>query len=518
MSCTAELEVLDPEGANTFTNLDVIRGKVHLKLTKETSIKSIVVKLEGVTRTQVAINRHEPRNRDNRRKGVEIETHKVLYKQQTVFPSAKINAASTAKEFTLKAGSYQYDFEMKIPVNSSCGTQPASAFNAQKIADQINEVPIVGAVSRPVMSVSKPVLSRTGIDFAQASSTHIDGVLPPSLSGMGELASVKYFIKVTVNRASFLAINARNYHPFVFLPVDQPRLVDSNRMAFVRRELRVGLYQEEPSSSQKSGMRWFFKDSFGTRPTAQVAFNFEARYPASMDFVPLCRLPLQLCAVFKKDPSTMPISILYLRELELELIASTVARAHQEVRTDSMALKFFERSNLNLALNLEMAQRIDNRGRVYWEISLPESLLEGAQMPDSVCPSFVTCNIKRSYNLKVEAGFSCVPNGRIDYVKLYANVLIRSGIPAPAQSHGSLPGPSTLYEKFNAAPPPFSARPSDQKTAAGPATYQDNEGEQEQSTEDLPSYVQALAHLEGPQDRVNRQYGQSNDYYHNFED
>lgn len=45
--------VLDQARNNTFTNLDFISGKVVLKCTKSSDLESIVVKLEGESRTRL---------------------------------------------------------------------------------------------------------------------------------------------------------------------------------------------------------------------------------------------------------------------------------------------------------------------------------------------------------------------------------------------------------------------------------------------------------------------------------
>ena len=59
---------------SVWTNLDVIRGKAILKLPSTASIISIVVKLEGESRTQLLT----PVTRDsNERPTTREETHKV---------------------------------------------------------------------------------------------------------------------------------------------------------------------------------------------------------------------------------------------------------------------------------------------------------------------------------------------------------------------------------------------------------------------------------------------------------
>ncbi|KAM5441943.1 hypothetical protein MferCBS31731_003206, partial [Microsporum ferrugineum] len=58
-----------------FTNLDYITGKAVLALSTETPITSIVVKLEGESRTRLASAKY-PHNERSDKKRTEIELHK----------------------------------------------------------------------------------------------------------------------------------------------------------------------------------------------------------------------------------------------------------------------------------------------------------------------------------------------------------------------------------------------------------------------------------------------------------
>lgn len=59
-----------------FTNLDFLTGKVVVKLTSETQISGIQVKLEGESRTRLSGPRH-PHHEQSDKKRTEIEVHKV---------------------------------------------------------------------------------------------------------------------------------------------------------------------------------------------------------------------------------------------------------------------------------------------------------------------------------------------------------------------------------------------------------------------------------------------------------
>lgn len=58
-----------------FTNLDFITGKVHMQLYTNETISNIVVKLEGESKTRLAVPDNEYDRRDRGR--MELELHKV---------------------------------------------------------------------------------------------------------------------------------------------------------------------------------------------------------------------------------------------------------------------------------------------------------------------------------------------------------------------------------------------------------------------------------------------------------
>lgn len=66
--------VLDQTNNTTYTNLDEITGRVILRCSKAVSIKSIVVKLEGESRTRLLGTAPGGQDRDAK---VSLEYHKV---------------------------------------------------------------------------------------------------------------------------------------------------------------------------------------------------------------------------------------------------------------------------------------------------------------------------------------------------------------------------------------------------------------------------------------------------------
>lgn len=97
-----------------YTNLDVIQGKVVLRVPNPTNISSIVVKLEGESKTRLLAPIH-PARPDKQRPVLEV--HKFLYKTQTLFPTnvrPEELAANPKASFAINNGTYEYPFSFKV--------------------------------------------------------------------------------------------------------------------------------------------------------------------------------------------------------------------------------------------------------------------------------------------------------------------------------------------------------------------------------------------------------------------
>jgi hypothetical protein len=107
--------VLDQPPNHAYTNLDRISGRVVVRSSKSENVNSIVVKLEGESRTRLmtpaGVNGERPRPM--------IEYHKILYRLQTVFPPSGIAesriTSSGKAAYGLPAGEHHYPFTFKVP-------------------------------------------------------------------------------------------------------------------------------------------------------------------------------------------------------------------------------------------------------------------------------------------------------------------------------------------------------------------------------------------------------------------
>jgi len=104
-----------------FTNLDVITGKVILKVPNPTNVSNVVVKLEGESRTRL-LAPVRPDRPDKQKPTLEV--HKFLYKTQIVWPEGLRQEdllTNSKASFAINAGNYEYPFQFKacIPSQSS---------------------------------------------------------------------------------------------------------------------------------------------------------------------------------------------------------------------------------------------------------------------------------------------------------------------------------------------------------------------------------------------------------------
>jgi hypothetical protein len=130
---------------------------------------------------------------------------------------------------------------------------------------------------------------------------------------------------------------------------------------------------------------------------------------------------------------------LYLQTLQIELVGSTKVRAHEAFRTENTSWVLASLSNLNH----EIGSRADD---VNTETELTKEFWYGHPLPNTVAPSFVTCNLTRTYELVVSVGLSYGSNKQP----------LRVRIPSPLPSHPNHanPKPGSLRR----ATPPHPSR------------------------------------------------------------
>lgn len=242
-------------------------------------------------------------------------------------------------------------------------------------------------------------VSGIGLEVAKAPTHHVRKTLPPTLTGFPGEAEIRYFVKVTVQRKSFFQENSRAYTPFNFFPIEPPRPPASGSEVYGRQKHAFVAGSEAPKklSVFASLGNLTRKDSSpkdikaGDAPFVSV----DARLPEPA--ILTCNRDLPLRIIVKKLNSSA--EKLFLQSLEISLIGITKIKAHDVFRTENNSWVFVTKSNMNFALG----SPTDPEGT---ETVLDDKLWRGRNLPNTVAPSFITCNIQRTYQLDVKIGLS----------------------------------------------------------------------------------------------------------------
>ncbi|KAL2110930.1 hypothetical protein VUR80DRAFT_547 [Thermomyces stellatus] len=410
-----------------YTNLDTVAGRVLLFTDRTEHIGAIVVKLEGEART------YAPENRDSHVKF--DENHKVLYQVQQVFPQSN---GAPAPPSLLRPGPHQFPFRLKIPFNNACSDARAMSRMSSGL--------LSGGVR--VMDGSRQMLLQ-----------HVRKTLPPSFVAGPRSAEVQYYIKVTVQRPGFLNPNWRYQMDFRFMPIEEPRPEKTEAKAFAKRPFAF-----RPKAPAATNHKSFFGK--GKQPTKEevVPPSVEMCAWVPHPTILTCNkpVPLRLVAT-KKAASTQPI---YLTSILIELIGITEMRCFEKM--DSIVNRFVVLSNNRLRIPLTKTPD----AAIDTEVQIPD-LWRNVPLPNTVAPSFSTCNIARKYRLELRLGVSWetpaakgmfasrdpYPNTQAIVLPLVFNeVKVYSGIPPPPEVLRAL---ESRRRASAAAQPP--ARPAEER-------------------------------------------------------
>ncbi|KAJ5782123.1 hypothetical protein N7457_003897 [Penicillium paradoxum] len=456
-----------------YTNLDFLTGKVVLQLPTEAAIGGIQVKLECESRTRLSGPKH-PQNAHSDKKRTELEVHKILYKVATVFPTPGVmQNGSPAPSYTFAAGSYEYPFQFKFPFNNSCSTINSMLTNLN--------------------------FSGLKVEVARDTTRHVRKTLPPSLSGFPGMADIKYFVKATVIRPQFYKENIRSIVPLNFLPIEPPRIGNPNEETYARRQHQFS--QVQAGSKKKSIFSRgssTLKEGYTEPPRVSV----DARLPNPS--ILTCNEPVPLRLLAKKltdGPDTI-----FLQMLQVELIAYTKILAHDLTRTESSTWVVMSLSNMGTPLG----QPGDPAGT---EWTIDPKLWNRYPLPNSVAPSFETCNIERSYELEIRIGLtygnSHEMKPQLIVLPLRMPVRVFSGIAPPqalldamaaasVQQSSSKPKPQPSFPTENEnSRPPMPPRPTGEPVPVNSGDVCDDAP---------PSYEDAMADHLSPVDGPRREY------------
>jgi len=273
-------------------------------------------------------------------------------------------------------------------------------------------------------------------------------------------AEIRYYIKVTVQRPGILKENWRYQIGYKFLPIEPPRYPKTGQEAFARRPFTFHPRSPVPQSKKKSSFFTNRSDNSNTEndnntsssglPNTAAAPSIEMSARLPYPAVLTCNKPIPLRLVAKKLADCP--EQLTLASFQMDLIGITEVRTHNLI--DRKINRWVVVSNASLDIPLTSGPN----AVVGSELPVPDSLWKDKPLPNTVAPSFVTCNLSRRYEVELKLGvcWGKAKSGFISnhpqtiYLPLhFASVQVFSGITPPpelleaAQNH-TLPGRATL--------------------------------------------------------------------------
>ncbi|PNS15144.1 hypothetical protein CAC42_8145 [Sphaceloma murrayae] len=424
--------VLDQDYA-TFTNLDVVSGKVYVRTSKSISVSAVTIKLEGESSTRLL----PPATPQNEKPKPAIEFHKILYKLVTLFPPPELKSRPDGKSsFTLPPGTHEYPFSFKIPFNAACALDKNAA---------------------PAISVAG-----MSVEIARPPPGHLRRPLPPTLRGFPGEAEIRYFLKATVARPNILKENIRAFVPFNFSPIEPPREPSTGAEAYARQKHQFN--QALPAPEEKSDLKG--KRSIFSLRNASVSdekpplpelgdaphISVEIRLPDPKILTANGDLPLRILCTALNDS----VEHVFLQSLQVEIAYYTHVRAHQIHRNNQSSTVLLSKSNLSIPLEFN-----DKK-----EAFIPAEMWYGIPVPNVLPPTFEICNLSRNYELIVRIGLRYEAekrNPQYTHIDLRLPFALYSGISPPPEVLQAFKRKAVPPPRPSASPNLNPATPSDGK-------------------------------------------------------
>jgi hypothetical protein len=347
-------------------------------------------------------------------------------------------------------------------------------------------------------------VGQLNVQFAPDLDQHVKKTLPPSLSGFPGRADIFYYLKVTVVRPKFYQENIRSQITLKFLPIEPPRPPDKQEETFARRKQQFQKYAGQPPRKNSLFKKSAPDSSVAEPPTFQV----DARLPNPAILTCNESIPLRVLVQRLGDVN----ADVYLSMFQIELVGWTEIRAHDLKRVESGSWIIKSLANMNMPLNMPKLKS-------QTEFKVPSNLWDSVPLPNTVAPSFDTCNISRKYELEIRIGLSHSVDGdsrpEMIVLPLKLPVEVWSGIAPPAglvramreragtaeSSNGNAARPSSkhTYEISNSASSAAVPGGSMQQQQPPPALGEDD-------GPPPPSYEDAMAEDFTPVDGPRREY------------
>ena len=265
---------------------------------------------------------------------------------------------------------------------------------------------------------------------------------------------------------------------FNFFPIEPPRSERSDGETYARRQ-----HQFMPTNSLGLKKKASKPNIFTRKPSGPstpnplnepAKFSVDVRLPNPAIITCNTDLPLRVLLKQMNERSEQ----VYLQILQIEMIGYTRVNAQQLVRTESNSWVIVSMSNMAIPLGSPN----DPAGT---EVEINKEYWQDRPLPNTVAPTFTTCNLSRSYELEVRVGlgYGNYKPGRdqLYILPLRLPVKVFSGIAPPAK----------LLNAMATKPPRRASGPVPQ---VQPASSASNAPPNDPGYEDAPpSYEDAIA-------------------------
>lgn len=493
MSSSVRVKVtLDHEGP--FSNLMYVTGAVNMKVLKDISIENVQIKLEGISQTKVT--REYFTKNGKRRREILNETHELLYDVSTLFPPDNVKNISNSNNFTLVPGDYDYNFAFQLPLWAQC-SNPHS-FEGSNFLQSSEERTRYNSHT-----------SRTN----GTKLSHKLNPLPPSMSVSYDDtncgASIKYFLKVTVRRASKFSLNTREVIPLRFRVFDAeqksykykqivPHWIPSSDNLIITTTENTG--SAPPMAQRKKS---FLSRAFDSSPIIRSnTFDIPVEsygYVLTPYALSGGQVSLALSLMTKLKPSLFKnrnngssngTGQIYIERLSVSL--HSVTRLTAEGFTDhktlvATLLDLQKVAVVDFANGEESGLKSEDDLNLY-KVDIPADLIKNIKLPRNLVQTFETCNISRYYGLLVEILFTGSPNSPVNRkpVSFRLPLEILSNVPQPEILNSDRP--STNEEHDYTQPPPLESKADE----AYQEQINNNNGNSSHEVEEqLPSYSES---------------------------
>ena len=232
--------------------------------------------------------------------------------------------------------------------------------------------------------------------MVQGPNAHVKTTLPPSLGGHPGVAEIQYYVKATVQRPAFYKDNYRYIARFLFFPIEPPRPPANKRESFARVQHQFAPPVNIP---EKTGLFRRSSSLGGGSDVVPPSVSVEGRLPDPAILTCNQPIPLRILVTrLNESPATLHVEMLH-----IELLAFTTIRALTLRRNETTTWNVMSMSNMHKEIKEE-------NGNKFMEV--PSSLWQNKPLPNTVTPTFSTCNIVQSYALHIKVGLSWSMGGK----------------------------------------------------------------------------------------------------------